>query len=481
MESSGRQRDRKTREPEHPFQKLMKHLCIPWTMNSSLRWSRNTMTTARPASARLRSAREITTLNMSSWICFQVSVKDLMSKDGKSIATTLNLIYKGKPKGRLSFKGEIRESGTSLSSTEPSATKDATATDKKPKESGKLKPFTTGTLHVKKILCNSLPNVEVMMGKNDVYVEIELVGDMKKTSVQDEVGSDAVFDFVNMNFAVDESILRFESLKIRVKDSNTLREHVLIGSAETSLASMMESPYDQELTFRLTLANEKYPKQNRGSVTLVMSLTELTTEPEAKISPEFQGLISFTRLCVYDAHYVKATISNQLSEPYAKLKVGSWSQWIENNSTGKSKKIHGDIVFDELDIITEVTGGTINTTPVCVELWDNFMGKGNLVGSGTVSVEKAGAKPGEEIVFEFPLSSNGATAGKAALYVTITPHQDEKKLSIPKEFKEAMFRIESIAAHGLKKVEFFGKQVSRESLTTLHCIELISFRILTSF
>lgn len=93
--------------------------------------------------------------------------------------------------------------------------------------------FTRGVLSIKKIVCKDLPNVEMLMGKDDPFVVVEFNNTEFKTEVLEEEGSNPIFDFLDMKFDVESDDLDFQEMKIQVFDANKQRSHTSIGNELT--------------------------------------------------------------------------------------------------------------------------------------------------------------------------------------------------------------------------------------------------------
>jgi hypothetical protein len=112
-----------------------------------------------------------------------------------------------------------------------------------------LETFPAGaklTAHVVRIVASKLRNVE-LIGKNDPYVLLNFHGGKwkVKTTVIDNGGSEAEWSFPEsdpaMRFVLSAEDLQTGVLEAQVMDSNSLRKHVQIGFAETTLSESEET------------------------------------------------------------------------------------------------------------------------------------------------------------------------------------------------------------------------------------------------
>ena len=109
--------------------------------------------------------------------------------------------------------------------------------------------FSNGTLHIKRIKCSDLKSVE-MMGKNDPYVTLDFGTESFRTEAIEDAGSEALFDFLDIRFQVQEDLIKFENITIKVFDRNSLRSDVLIGSSALSIKNTMKRlGEDTDLSF----------------------------------------------------------------------------------------------------------------------------------------------------------------------------------------------------------------------------------------
>lgn len=103
------------------------------------------------------------------------------------------------------------------------------------------KPDDICAVRITKIECMDLKNVE-FLGKNDVYVKLQLDGEYQQTATAEDAGSNASFTDLDLSFTVSPaSLLPEKEILMQVFDENKLRAHVLIGEATVSLQSLSSS------------------------------------------------------------------------------------------------------------------------------------------------------------------------------------------------------------------------------------------------
>lgn len=341
-----------------------------------------------------------------------------------------------------------------------------------------------------------------MLGKNDPYVTLDFGTQNFKTEPLENVGSEALFDYLDIKFDVDEGVLKYENMTVKVFDKNSARNDVIIGSSSFSLKNFL-TKLDKEIDIPVYIEDEK--GKRTGHVTLYGLLipqrnTGISSESkfeEVQVPNNFEPiLLRVVRIKLFELKYVGAILSNKVSKPYAKLSLGTKQQ--------ETKPIDalGNIspVLDHLDMSFEVDSMMLTETMsdkgskdmktivdpsiLIVDIFDSVVGFDPLICTGSVSIKNATLKDFGSIITnkipsEIELTVNlttkkGETAGRAVLYVTrqilsqvisvekmsadpVSNSADDDKLR--EEFKGGVFRVESITAHDLKNTEMIGKQV----------------------
>jgi Ca2+-dependent lipid-binding protein len=390
----------------------------------------------------------------------------------------LDILVGDKPHGTLSFRGHLQSSTAATAAAvlaTTSAPASAAADGKKGKsttaanaaEKAPAKAFLSGQLHLSSIKCNNLKSVE-FMGKNDVYIELDYLGVNYATVTYDDIGNDLEMNFLDYKWnIISPKDLMLQMLKIKVYDANTTRANVLIGSADISLQSILASGLDHAESIIQSAIYSNDGKTITGKVSLTFHLLDTSSNDKVtmiKLADDFVGMLYFTRVCVYDAHYVNAMLSNQLSEAYIKLSIASWTDVIPPGP----KHNKGNVVFDNLDIMTDVTASMLSSNPITIELWDKQTLKNSMIGSASTSASGAlsayqllGAKFGQEVEFALTLTSNDAIAGRISAFAKLIELKESSKIYPPpaaNSFSAGLFFIKSITATALKNTEIFGKQ-----------------------
>jgi hypothetical protein len=373
-----------------------------------------------------------------------------------------------------------------------------------------VQPFSSGVLLIKRIKCSELKNVE-LLGKNDPYVTLDFGTQNFKTDPLENAGSEALFDYLDMKFEVDEGILKYENMTVKVFDKNSARNDVIIGSSSFSLKNFL-TQLDKEIDIPIDIEDEKGKRM--GHITLYGQLipalnTGILSESmfeEIQVPKNFEPiLLKVVRIKLFELKYVGAILSSKVSKPYAKLSLGT--KQVETKPIDAMGNIspvldHLDLAFEvDSTILTQTqtlsdkgskdTKALIDPCSLIIDIYDSVVGYDPLVCTGSVSIKNAAFRDYASLInnrnpSEIELTVNlatkkGETAGRAVLYVTrqvlsevisaekvsdntTASSTDDNKLR--EEFKGGVLRVESITAHDLRNTEMMGKQVS--SVKYLH-------------
>ena len=390
-------------------------------------------------------------------------------------------------------------------------------------------PFVRGVLRVKRIKCTELKSVE-MVGKNDPYVTLDFGTESCKTDPLDGAGGEALFDFLDFKFQVQEDLLKFENMTVKVFDKNSVRNDVLIGSSVFSLKNILLNANKKiETDISLIIHDEKGKKS--GCVTLYVHLDsdipEVARDLDLQIPHNFEPLIlRIVRVKLLDLKYLAGVLSSKVNNPYVRVDLGS--QKLESKpvcSLGVSSPL-----LENLDLTFEITEEMLSQneneksvskgpgpesgikvekrSTLSVEVMDSTVGFDSHVGVGAVNIrntclqnlatllteqkdEKKKYQSTTEVEVAMDLATKkGESAGRAVLYVTLElkskvqailnissvsadPSESESKLEddgVRKFFKGGVLWIDSITAHDLRNTEMIGKQVclSQFNVTSLH-------------
>jgi C2 domain len=237
-------------------------------------------------------------------------------------------------------------------------------------------PFLTGILHLKSIKCYGLKNVETM-GKNDPYIVLNFGAQNFTTSVSENAGQEAVFEYLDFKFNMSEESLKFENMTVSVFDKNSIRSDVLIGSNTVSLKNIL-SRQNQVTEISLEILDE------RGKISgkmvlflkLIPNINNIIIEEnigiEVQVPLNYETVIlRIIRIKIFDLNTV---LTDKVKKPYTKISFNGNhfnTVPVPVSSTGSTYT-----VFDHLDFAFEVTKevmqGDMQNTNNDVKIYSNI-------------------------------------------------------------------------------------------------------------
>ena len=245
-------------------------------------------------------------------------------------------------------------------------------------------PFLTGILHLKSIKCYGLKNVEIM-NKNDPYVTLNFGSQIFSTSVKEDAGEDAIFEYLDFKFNVSNESMKFENMILSVYDKNSLRNDVLIGKNSISLRNVL-SHINVNTEIFMDILDEK--GKISGKVILFFKLTPHVSNKivgenigiEVQVPLYYETVVlRIIRIKIFDSNTV---ITDKVKKPYTKITVGGVhfeTVPVPVHSTGSSYTM-----FDHLDFSFEVTKEMLEG--------EMMLNKNNDVGVSTNSVSNIEVK-----------------------------------------------------------------------------------------
>lgn len=147
---------------------------------------------------------------------------------------------------------------------------------------------------IKKLVTESLPNVEILSGQNDPYIIVSLIDSIpttsqsvkwkQKTWTQEEGGSNVHWNIDQLSEAKWSTSLPLEdislsSLVVEVYDANKLRSDQLIGRGQMPLSGLVTTHGEVALT--IPLLNEKQTSAGIVTITLIVTKEELMADVPA--------------------------------------------------------------------------------------------------------------------------------------------------------------------------------------------------------
>jgi Ca2+-dependent lipid-binding protein len=364
----------------------------------------------------------------------RLPLRRLASSLGEIVEVSVNIKEKDKQgsTGRLVFHAEMREGIPEVKSPLPA-------------------DFTIGVLRVIRIRTFDLTNLE-LIGKQDPYVKV-FAGSywQDKTYVQEEAGSDVLWDFLDMCIPVNREFLSNEQLLIEAWESNVLSD-LLIGSGRVPLDSVAE--IGKEIEISVPLKDKK--NKDAGKISIFLRL-DYPVSNEVVLPKEFKiGTMYLRRICAFGLAN-KEIIGS--SDPYVILSIRDWE-----GKTNALTNQGANVVWDFLDLRTRVTPEMLKTEKMSIQVKDkNSLRKDAIIGIGEVKILRAGLHIGDEVLTELSAELkdiNQKSSGRITIYVEVKEGEeiDEKNLKIPNDFKFGTLNITRINSFDLKNTELIGLQ-----------------------
>ena len=231
-------------------------------------------------------------------------------------------------------------------------------------------PFLTGILHLKSIKCYGLKNVEIM-GKNDPYVTVNFGSQMFSTSVIEDAGGDAIFDYLDFKFNVSNESMKLENMILNIFDKNGLRNDVLIGKNSISLRNFL---FHMNVNTEISIDILDEKGKISGKVTLYLKIiphvkNEIIEENigiEGQVPLNYETVVlRIVRIKIFDLNTV---ITDKVKKSYTKITVGGVhfeTFPVPVHSTGSSYT-----VFDHLNFSFEVTKQMLEGEKVEIRNYD---------------------------------------------------------------------------------------------------------------
>lgn len=316
--------------------------------------------------------------------------------------------------------------------------------------------FNEGKVHIRKIAVFDAADTEMIgAGQQDLYTVVGFKEWSEKTEVQDDVGSDAVWENLDMNFDITAESLKNDLLTIQVFDANMMKD-TLIGSNEKVSLMQAGASVGEIVEIKLNLPLDKKGKST-GRVVLFVEVRESEPEEEVfEVNEEFTaGCIHIEKICAY--HLNGSSKSTKMS-PSVKVKFEEFEK-STTAATGVSP------VWDLLDIKPPVSKDGLKKSKLLIEVYN----KKKRIGTGEVGVTKAGASINEQVEIRVDIVDTSQKAfAYAILYMTVKEETAEAAISAPKPsieedidlppgFLQGIVYITSVKSYGLKNPDFIGK------------------------
>eukprot|EP01031_Cornospumella_fuschlensis_P026043 gene26043-31445_t len=379
-----------------------------------------------------------------------LSSEQVASLDAKDVSISVPLQdKKGKIVGEVIYligiKATTPPQASSSTSQQPIIEKQAKNDTKKSSE-----PFISGSLSLRKIVCEGLASVEALGGKNDPFVELKLGTLSFKTESIDEAGSTAVFDYLGQHFAVDRDILEFEKLKVKVIDKNNAFSDVVIGEGSASILHLIEHTEEEQMV-SIQITNSK--GKNTGRVMLFFTLTAEKVDDgviDKNLASFKMGELRILRIRAQDVPGIHhKTIS-------VNLRCADWAQ----TTHSVDLSLIPVPLIENLDLTMPVHSTELGKASLMAEVVLHGMLGKSVVASGSCSLRMCAAKFGAEVELSLDLVNKGSAAGRLIIYTSLLNEDllksEKSDKKVADEFKKGYFLIDSLSLNGIKNTELFG-------------------------
>ena len=317
--------------------------------------------------------------------------------------------------------------------------------------------FESGKAHIKKIAVFDAANTEVMgrFAMQDLYVVLSFNEWQSKTLVQKDIGSDAQWENLDMNFDVNSKALKSSHLKVELFDSNVTKDTLIGANDKVSLMKAAAS-VGNLVEIEVSLSNDASNKP-RGRVVLYTEVVDDDAQEKEYNVPESfkEGCIHIQKICGYglDQKNKKKRI-----KPSVSVKIGDFEETTDPAEGGNP-------VWDILNIKAPATRDSLVNNRIQFQVFD----KKTLLGTGDASLTRAGALIGQSVDLRIDIL-DGSSEPFSYIIVTLAVKAElcdaAKSLPssasidpivLPPGFLQGMIYITSIKTYGLKNPDVFGK------------------------
>jgi Ca2+-dependent lipid-binding protein len=316
--------------------------------------------------------------------------------------------------------------------------------------------FTEGKVHIKKISVFDAANTEMLGGLQDLYTCLSFKEWKGETAVQDDIGSDAVWEDLDMTFDVSAESLQSDFLTVQLFDDN-LTKDTLIGSNEKVSLMQAGASVGKEVEIKVNLPTDKKGK-SKGRLILYVEVREHEEEEEKfEVAEAFtSGCIHIEKICAYN---LNGTTKNKKMTPSLKLKFVDFEE-----STEVSSGVNP--VWNLLSIKAPATRDNLVNGKLMLEVFN----RKKAIGTGEVSVAKAGASINEPVELRVEIVDKANVPFAYALInMTVKEESVDAAISSPKSsaqqeeivlppgFLQGIIYITSIKSFGLNNPDLLGK------------------------
>ena len=329
-----------------------------------------------------------------------------------------------------------------------------------------------GVICINKIVCKNLTNVE-MIGKNDPFVQLQLGedGSMAKTTTQQDTGSEAYWEDLDIELDCTKKELMGEELHIKVFDENSHFANTLIGTASVSMQNLLLTIDDVDPVVELDPITIKNKNKDSGEVRIFASL-QRKPPPEKKPSPEAlakvqleHGLLTIRKIACHGLVNVELLgggligLSPGKNDPFVTVQLG------ENGLVAKTStkdNAGSEATWDDLDLTIEAPKESFVDDKLKIEVYDeNTIRAHAFIGSAYISIASLLLQLSEEKEFSKVrlVDKKGNKAGTITLFMTLEEKPSQGTAPVdPEELKKidlknGCLEISKIVCKGLKNVE----------------------------
>jgi Ca2+-dependent lipid-binding protein len=307
--------------------------------------------------------------------------------------------------------------------------------------------FDEGFAFIRRICSFGLHNINIIPGsKQDPYVSLKMNSWAEETNVLIDGGTNCIWDMLDLQIPITKSSLSDGILEVEVKDKKNIigSGRVPIRRAGMKLDTLVELSID----LNRSKSGKVIPS---GRIVVYIEVKKPELEEDLVLDPMFQsGILTIDKISTFN---LKNTEIFGLQDPYCVLKCGIWT-----DKTYTKDNAGGNVIWNYLNMSTTVYSESILRHPLEVLVYDeNTASKDVLIGNGSISLLKCGAKIGEEVELHVSLTDEKTKekTGKVVLYSTIKLPEIEQEL--PNSFDLGVLSIKRISILGLKNSKMFGK------------------------
>ncbi len=272
-----------------------------------------------------------------------------------------------------------------------------------------------------------------------------------ETTVAMNAGTNCLWDGLDMSVEVNREKLLDTSIFITVKHKGVLGKDNIVGVGTVSIRralSRFESLVELSCDLQVVSDGKGKEKKPAGRVVLFVEISKPEVVPV--LDPSFvYGTFHITKIRTFD---LKNTEIIGLQDPFCILKLGTWTEKTFTKENGGS-----DVLWDYLDMQTDVFAESLASVPLELEMFDENSGRKNeLIGTGSCSLLICGAHIGQEQELRINLLDNaGKASGRVLIYGVIRLPESDDSVEIPEDFHQGILSVKTVSISGLPNSNWF--------------------------